>query len=118
MRWNGEEGDALEVVGVVVRLVIRGFLEISGESERRFRFKGASLRFLDFLSRCLWGGVESIVGFRRWIWGGFEVLLQQHGAETKKKLRPCEILAAGMECGGRVTVMHASGSFHTATWLV
>lgn len=42
--------------------VMRGFLEISGELLRRLRFRGASLCFFDFLSRCLEGGVESIVG--------------------------------------------------------
>lgn len=58
MRRKGE-GEALVVVGGG-GLVIRGFLETSGEFERRLRFR-SDLCFFDFLSRCLWGGVESIV---------------------------------------------------------
>lgn len=64
MRRNGEAFSAAEVVGVGAAIaVVRGFLEILGELLRRLRFKGASLCFFDFLSRCLEGDVESIVGF-------------------------------------------------------
>lgn len=64
MRRNGEAFSAAEVVGVGAAIaVVRGFLEILGELLRRLRFKGASLCFFDFLSRCLGGDVESIVRF-------------------------------------------------------
>lgn len=53
--------------------VMRGFLEISEELLSRLRFSGASLCFFNFLSRCLEGEVESIVGggWEVWLWGEY-----------------------------------------------
>lgn len=64
MRRNGEAFSAEAVEGVGAAIAVRrGFLEILGELLGRLRFRGASLCFFDFLSRCLGGEVESIARF-------------------------------------------------------
>lgn len=75
MRRNWDAFSAAEVVGVGAGIgAMRGFLEILDELLRRLRFKGASLCFFNFLSRCLEGEVESIVGWGGggvWLWGEY-----------------------------------------------
>lgn len=106
MRRNGDEdafsaGEAVEVGGIDV---MRGFLEISGELLRRLRFSGACLCFFVFLSRCLGGGVESIVGFG---FGGFFL-----ATRTREKKRLSKFPG-----GGRVTLCTHVRS-HTAVSII
>lgn len=90
MRRNGEAFSAEEVVGVGAAIAVRrGFLEILGELLGCLRFRGASLCFFDFLSRCLGGEVESIVRFG--CGGEFDGVFFSFSPVT----------TAG--CGGRVT---------------